>query len=67
MGAKTKRGNEVWNTSTVLGIIKNEKYTGLFVQGKTYTVNPISHKRKNNNGEARSYRIEDHHEAIISL
>ena len=67
MGAKTKRGNNVWNTSTVLGIIKNEKYTGLFVQGKTYTVNPIGHKRKDNNGEVRSYRIDNHHEAIISL
>lgn len=67
MGAKTKRGNTIWNTSTVLGIIKNEKYTGLFIQGKTYTVNPIGHIRKDNNGEVRRYRSKNHHEAIISL
>ena len=67
MGAKTKRGNTSWNTTTVLGIIKNEKYTGVLLQGKTYTVNPIGHVRKDNKGQVRSYRTEDHHDAIISL
>ena len=40
MGAKTKRNNTKWHDTTVMGIIKNEKYTGRLLQGKTYTVNP---------------------------
>jgi DNA invertase Pin-like site-specific DNA recombinase len=68
MGVKTKRANNtVWHPSTVLGIIKNEKYTGELVQGKTYTVNPIGHKRKDNHGDAAMYKVQNNHEAIISL
>lgn len=67
MGAKTKRNNSKWSDTTVMGIIKNEKYTGKLLQGKTYTVNPIGHMRKDNHGEARSFIIDDNHEAIISL
>lgn len=67
MGIKTKKGNSTWHTSTVMGIIKNEKYTGELIQGKTYTANPIGHKRKYNHGEARQYKLENNHEAIISV
>lgn len=68
MGALTKRGGRVWSSSTVLGIIKNEKYTGKLVQGKSFTVNPIGHiRKKNTKGEAYQYVIDDNHEAIISL
>ncbi len=67
MGARTKkRNNTSWHDSTVMGILKNEKYTGELIQGKTYTVNPIGHIRKDNNGEAHKYIIKDNHEAIIS-
>ena len=34
MGALTGRGNKSWYDSTVLGIIKNEKYKGDLLQGK---------------------------------
>lgn len=34
--------------------------------GNTYTVDPISHKRKANMGEQDKYYIESHHEPIIS-
>ena len=68
MGAKTKkRNNTNWHDSTVMGILKNEKYTGELIQGKTYTVNPIGHIRKDNHGEANKYKIKDNHDAIISL
>ena len=67
MGAKTKRNNTKWYDSSVMLIIKNEKYTGQLLQGKTYTVNPIGHKRKDNHGEARTFITENNHEAIISL
>ena len=67
MGIKTKRGNTTWHQSTVLGILKNEKYTGELLQGKTITVNPIGHKRKDNHGEGNMYRVENEHDAIISV
>ncbi|GAE89374.1 site-specific recombinase [Acetivibrio straminisolvens JCM 21531] len=51
--------------STVLGIIKNEKYIGDLVQGKTITVDPITHRRIDNRGEADMFYLEDAHPAII--
>lgn len=65
MGAKTLNGSTVWYDSTVLGIIKNEKYKGDMLMGKTFTLDPISHKRVINMGEEDMYYIENHHPAII--
>ena len=48
MGYKTKRGNTTWAESTVMGILKNEKYKGDIRQGKTFTVDPISKRRLDN-------------------
>jgi site-specific DNA recombinase len=62
----TKTMSTQWSPGTVLGIIKNEKYVGDVIQGKTYTIDPISHKRQRNFGEADQYYIKDHHESIIS-
>ena len=67
IGAKTKKNNTKWYGSTIIGIIKNEKYTGELLQGKTFTTNPIGHKRKDNKGDGRFYKVEDNHEAIISV
>ena len=47
------------------GIIKNEKYKGDVLLGKTFTVDPISKRRIANMGEENRYYIKDHHEAII--
>ena len=55
-----------WTCSTILNIIKNEKYMGDMLQGKTYTVDPISKRRLQNNGEEDKFYVEGHHEAIIS-
>ncbi len=63
---KTKKGNTDWHESTVRGIIKNEKYKGDLLLGKTFTVDPISHRRLDNMGEEEKYYISDHHEPIIS-
>ena len=65
-GAKTKRGSTTWGESTVRGIIKNEKYKGDLLLGKTYTVDPISHRRLDNLGEEDQYYVSNHHEPIIS-
>jgi len=66
MGAITNKGNTEWVDTSVRGIIKNEKYKGDILMGKTYTVDPISKKRLDNLGEEEKYYIRNHHEPIIS-
>ncbi|MEA3423634.1 MAG: recombinase family protein [Bacillota bacterium] len=65
-GYKTKRGSTKWGDSTVRGILKNEKYMGDLLLGKTFTVDPITKQRLDNKGEEEMYYIKDHHEPIIS-
>ena len=66
LGYKTKYGNSQWHDTGVLGIIKNEKYKGDVLQGKTFTVDPISKRRLDNHGEEDQFYVKDHHEPIIS-
>ncbi|MCD7797107.1 MAG: recombinase family protein, partial [Clostridiales bacterium] len=66
LGYKTKRGNSVWAESTVMGILKNEKYKGDIRQGKTFTVDPISKRRLDNFGEEDQFYVRNHHARIIS-
>lgn len=66
LGYKTNRGLKKWHQSAVMGIIKNEKYKGDLLQGKTFTVDPITHRRLENMGEREKFYIENNHEAIIS-
>ena len=66
-GVPTRRGGKVWSDSVVLGIIKNEKYTGKLVQGKTITVNPIGRVRKDNENISNKYEVDDAVPAIIDL
>lgn len=65
-GIKNKRGTVEWHTHGVMGIIKNEKYKGDILLGKTFTVDPISKRRLANMGEEDRYYIQDHHEAIVT-
>lgn len=64
-GWKTKNGNAKWNASGVMGIIKNEKYVGDVLFGKTFTADPINKRRLKNLGEEDKFYIKDHHEPII--
>ena len=66
MEYKTKRGSSNWAESTVMGILKNEKYKGDIRQGKTFTVDQISKRRLDNFGEEDQFYIRNHHEGIIS-
>ena len=52
--------------SLIEHIIKNEKYKGDILMGKTFTLDPISKRRLDNFGEEDQFYIRDHHEAIIS-
>lgn len=66
MGVPNPSGSKTWHQTTVAGIIRNEKYIGDLLQGKTFTVDPISHRRLDNLGESDKYLMKDHHEAIVS-
>lgn len=66
LGKKNKKGEISWHTHGVMGIIKNEKYKGDILLGKTFTTDPISKRRLANMGEEDQFYIRDHHEAIVS-
>ena len=66
MKYSTPTGKKKWHESTIRGILKNEKYKGDVLQGKTYTTDPISHRRVVNMGEENMYYMQEHHEPIIS-
>ena len=66
LGFKNKRGESNFSEHGVIGIIKNEKYKGDLLTGKTFTVDPISKRRLENMGEADQYYTENHHEPIVS-
>lgn len=65
MGYRTPRGNKKWFESTIRKVLRNEKYKGDVLQGKTFTVDPITHKRLINLGEEDKYYITGHHKPII--
>ncbi len=66
MGIKNRKGEVRWTTHGVMGIIRNEKYKGDILLGKTFTVDPISKRRLANMGEEDQFYLKDHHEAIVS-
>ena len=59
----TRKGGK-WSTTTVMGILNNEKYVGDVRYNKTYTDDNF--RRHRNKGDVDSPEIKDHHEAIIS-
>lgn len=65
LGKKPIKGNK-FRESSIRGIIRNEKYKGDILMGKTFTIDAISHKRVKNYGEEDMYYIEKHHEPIVS-
>lgn len=65
MNIKTRRGHDKWSTTVITGIIRNEKYVGDCLFGKTYTVDPIEKKRVPNKGQYDMVYMENHHEAIV--
>jgi DNA invertase Pin-like site-specific DNA recombinase len=62
-GLKGKNGGR-WTSSTIRGIIGNEKYVGDAIFQKTYSDSQFN--RYLNRGEREQYLIRNHHEAIIS-
>ena len=61
----TKLGNYKWTVSTVVNLLKNERYCGDVLSRKTFTPNYLDHKSKKNRHDRNQYRQVDHHEAIV--
>lgn len=66
LGCQTKKGNTVWSSGSILGILRNERHCGAVQARKTFTPNYLNHKSKKNRGDRLSYFAEDHHEPIIT-
>ena len=66
-GVPTKRYKNGWSNTVILRMLRNEKYAGDLITGKTYTPDPLDHSKKYNRGESAMVVIRDHHpdEAII--
>jgi site-specific DNA recombinase len=56
----------IWQESTILNMLKNEKYKGDVLLQKYYTPDHLKGYTLRNNGEQDSYYIEDNHPPIIS-
>ena len=66
-GIPTPRGHKIWSVSTVNSILQNEKYAGMAILQKKFTVDFLTKKIKVNNGELPRYRVQNSHPAIIPL
>ena len=66
MDVPTKCGKQKWGVSTILRILRNEKYCGDAILQKTVTVDCITKTVKKNTGEAPMYYVHNCHEPIVS-
>jgi hypothetical protein len=58
-------GKARWCPSAIWKMLQNEKYKGDALLQKTYTVDFLTKKRSENQGQVNQYYIEGNHEAII--
>ena len=65
-GYRTGSGSCDWRPSTIIKLLKNEKYVGDLVQKKTFTSSYLTHEKRNNHGEVSLISLHNHHEPIIS-
>lgn len=66
MGKTTYRGHVKWAATTVLQVLRNERYCGDVYTRKTFTPDVITHKSVRNRGERPRSLYYNEHEAIIS-
>ncbi|QUH21509.1 recombinase family protein [Alkaliphilus sp. B6464] len=59
-------GNEIWKSSSILRILRNEKYCGDVLMQKTFTVDCFTHRKMHNTGQRPQYLLKDGIPAIIS-
>ena len=66
MGVPTPAGKKKWHPSSVMSILKNEKYKGDALLQKTFTKDFLTHQSVVNNGEVPQYYVEGHHDGIVT-
>lgn len=64
-GIPTKLGKKTWCVSVIRSILKNEKYTGCAILGKTFKPDVLTKYRQKNTGQAPMFYTEGTHPAII--
>jgi len=64
-GVRTVAGGK-WHSSTVLGILRNEKYKGDAKLQKTFSKDHLSKKKCINRGEIDSFYLENSHQPIVT-
>lgn len=64
-GYKTLTGSTNWRNTTILKILRNEKYCGDLKQKKTFTPDYLTHQKKYNRGEEKFVFLKDHHQPIV--
>ncbi len=64
-GIKPMRCRE-WNNVVILRVLRNEKYVGDLCQGKTFTPDYKTHKKKYQKDAEKMVYLKNHHEPIIS-
>jgi len=66
VGILTPARKSVWQSTTVLSILQNEKYKGDAILQKTFCVDFLTKKMKVNEGEVPQYYVENSHPAIVT-
>lgn len=64
-GVPNWNGKAKWYESSIRKMLSNEKYKGDALLQKTYTVDFLTKKRVENNGEVPQYYVEESHPPII--
>ncbi|MBS4008180.1 MAG: recombinase family protein [Clostridium sp.] len=64
-GIPSPAGKKRWQVATVKSMLGNEKYKGDALLQKGFTVDFLTKKRKNNEGEVPQYYVQNSHPAII--
>lgn len=64
-GIPTFRYSNGWSNTVILRILRNEKYVGDLVQGKTYTPEMLTHKKKYQKDKAQWVKFPNHHTPIV--
>lgn len=54
-----------WTNTTILRVLRNEKYVGDLLQKKTFTPDFLTHDKKYNRGQEDMVFLQNHHEPII--
>ena len=62
----TPRGREIWNESTIMSILRNERYKGDAILQKSFCTDFLTKKTKKNEGELPQYYVRNSHPAIVS-